>query len=143
MIGGSMRASAAALGAFLLAGCSWHSNPYDSEPMAGQLNRHDEAYLEMQRAELAARLAPKEHDYKGHDHELSDWREAVLDKADPPGLARMRSEAAARIAELEAKEKDLVSFGDPTSAEPLVDVRRNLAVEKYKLAQVDAKLGSR
>ncbi len=121
------------------AGCG-RSNPYDTGRLERDLERRDEEVVRLEREEQAARLTSRTHEYKGMDHELSDWRAAVVDKADERQLRRLREEGSAREADLAARERAWAALGDPVSAEALVDLRRALALERAKLALVDAKL---
>jgi len=135
-----MRLLTAVLLAAALAGCASGGNPYDTGDLASDLEDREQSVKDMEHAELAQRMAPQDHDYQAKDHELSDWRAAVLDKSHPEELRRMKSESQAKIAELEVRVKDLEARPAPVGSSEAVTLRRQLALERAKLDRIEKKI---
>lgn len=139
-----MRALAAAALLAMTVGCGpSNANPYETSGLSYELERREEAVFELERREVEAGSTPRTHDYQGLNHELSDWRAAVLDKSDRPRLEALRARSAEAVQRLEAQEKELVTYPAPMAADRLVHVRRALALERSKLQLTEAKISGR
>lgn len=74
------------------------------------------------------------------DHEMRDWKDGVLLRADPALLRQMRGTTAARVARLEAKLASLDREPVSLTKGKIELVRHDLDVERTKLEQIDDRL---
>jgi len=94
----------------------------------------DEAY------DVGQIRASRTHSEVAEDHELRDWKDGVLLRADAPLLHVMRKRAADRVADLESRLDRLSQEPPPISKGRIEPVRQQLDVEKTKLVAIDERL---
>jgi hypothetical protein len=131
----------AILAAVFIGGCSMDSgNPYDTSGLQSGLEERDASLAEYQLKEQAERGKAHQNDEKSLVHDLSSWRASVLENAPRETLQRMKEASTARVTDLERQEKELAAMPAPLSSDPLVSLRRDLAVERQKLKEINGRL---